>query len=661
LPDGHSADNKEYTKSSGSSVTWKFRNPNKGPKSVLLTQAIGAFMKPLIYKIPADNKKKYLVTLTFAEQLPEGTGIMDVFVNGDLLEKNLNVMEKVGTFEPYKVKKYTVSPFESSVIVKLVPKKKNAFISAIDISPTENSVTAPTPPSESSAPVAAFKKADDKENAIRINCGGASLAEGGFLADKQKYSENTRSGVQYHYNNPTKLPKSVILTHSMAKNKMPLIYKFHLSDPHLTYDVKLIFAENEISTKGMRIMDVSVNGMVIKKNWDIWAECGAFNSCPLYKKGIRASEGTFEVKVVPTKGSAIISAIKIVPSSPSAVLPVPGNPVHEIPEVPAKPPVMDLIFDTRLEDYPMKVFESGGTVIGSGTNKYLTVFTGFYDFPGVTPVVYQRKFTREPARWTRLKDVPPPTATHYAQATDGSDTICFVGGYLGAHPGASGHEAFCFDRTTNSYRILPDLPEDRAGGGLVTVKKDGKRTLVYAGGVDRLYNSFYKHIDYGTTWTLELDVKGAKWELVEEEMPEPRNHMAAISVCGRHLFVGGQKKIDEHGGNLAVISEYIPHNRTWSKYPPQPLPFPLGHVSASVMAYKCGIIIVGGITNGKNYSDKVLHWDAETDKWSTIGRYPLRIATPVCGIVGNEVMCSTGGADNYWDQEHTYIGAISTE
>jgi len=70
------------------------------------------------------------------------------------------------------------------------------------------------------------------------------------------------------------------------------------------------------------------------------------------------------------------------------------------------------------------------------------------------------------------------------------------------------------------------------------------------------------------------------------------------------------------------------------------------------------MLVVGGMKNGVNMSDAVYYWDPFTDTWSQIGTYPHLAATPVCGLVGDELMCATGG--EWSDQRDAYFGKIST-
>lgn len=72
---------------------------------------------------------------------------------------------------------------------------------------------------------------------------------------------------------------------------------------------------------------------------------------------------------------------------------------------------------------------------------------------------------------------------------DNGNFVSFAGCFMGAFLGTSGTRAFCFDRSGNEYFNLPDLPVNRAGGGLVLMKENGRNTLIHAGGTNRDENS----------------------------------------------------------------------------------------------------------------------------------------------------------------------------
>lgn len=336
---------------------------------------------------------------------------------------------------------------------------------------------------------------------------------------------------------------------------------------------------------------------------------------------------------------------------------------------------LNVTFTRVKEDYPLHVFEAQGSVLRNGSSDMLFVAQGFYGFPDITNKTYGRKFRigtetgtdKAEAEWVRLADMPTPAVTHMAQWTDG-EIFCGAGGFIGRDPGRSGRRVWCYSAVKNAWWRLPDLPEPRAGGGLVLVQHQGQRTLLYSGGVDRERetHSASDHTDYGTTWVLDFERPAQsqsqasreawQWRDTGQEMPDARNHMAAVNACGRYLFVGGQHGVNEHSGNRPTISEWLPHEGRWAKLPPAPMPHGVGHISASVMPYRCGVLVVGGIENGRMLSNKVLWWNPDSNKWSVVGYYPHRAATPVCGIKGDTIMCATGG--DWHVQNQVFVARI---
>ncbi len=306
--------------------------------------------------------------------------------------------------------------------------------------------------------------------------------------------------------------------------------------------------------------------------------------------------------------------------------------------------VIPTLSEWRLRaEYPIGgVFEAGGGILGTRKHGWwYIVFGGFYKFPGVTDAVHAlRLYPRPASKFTTLRRMPEPL-THMAQAYNGR-YFYGAGGFLGRHPGKSVRSVWRYDLVLNRWTKLPDLPGPRGGGGLVLV---GRRWLVYSGGVNRPYNSISVHIDHATTWSLDTEHLDKGWRNDSAPIPLARNHLAAVTSCGRHYWVAGQKGNNEVSGNTRAVTEYIPWQRKWITQPPRAiyyLPNPFGHVSASVLPYRCGIIVVGGIGQRRKLRNQVLWWNRQTNKWHVIGVFPKPVATPVCGLIGNHLICGTG-------------------
>lgn len=293
----------------------------------------------------------------------------------------------------------------------------------------------------------------------------------------------------------------------------------------------------------------------------------------------------------------------------------------------------------RIRDYPEWITEGQGGTIRIGRERHLMVCGGFYKFPGVTRRCYSRKISgSKSAAWVPMPPMPE-AITHMAQAFRGH-LFCGVGGFLGPHPGKSIPRAYCYSSRSKRWFRIPNIPGNRAGGGLVFWKGRGEPLrLIFAGGVDRPYNHNEVLIDYDTAWILNWKNKSEGWDRIAD-IPDGRNHMAAVTACGRRIWVGGQYKEDELRGNRATVNRYLPWKKRWVTL--APLPIPLGHISASTMSYACGIVVVGGMTNQRRKSKDIFWYSIRENKWRKIGQFPRVVSTPVCGIADGYILCATG-------------------
>lgn len=298
----------------------------------------------------------------------------------------------------------------------------------------------------------------------------------------------------------------------------------------------------------------------------------------------------------------------------------------------------------------MKVGEAQGAVIATGnlSSPYeLIVAGGYYTRRlDVTNKVYSFPLLlKRKSAWKPRADMPL-NLTHAAQVVVGTKMyIC--GGYLGKHPGPSIADCFCYDYVKDKWDRLPSLPDARAGGGMVYNKF--RKALFFAGGAVRQKGGGRVY-DYGDSYVLYLAKQDEGWQR-RAIMPNPRNHMSAVSVYGRYFFVAGQHGKDELTGNQDSLHEYRFASNTWIKR--ADIPFPIGHVSASTPRYYGGFFMIGGVINGKKKSKKVLYYHLATNAWYDIGDYQRTAQTPVCGVKWNRLICATaygkpgGGASGY--------------
>lgn len=121
--------------------------------------------------------------------------------------------------------------------------------------------------------------------------------------------------------------------------------------------------------------------------------------------------------------------------------------------------------------------------------------------------------------------------------------------------------------------------------------------------------------------------------------------MAAVETCGRYFWVGGQHGMNEWAGNRRTVNEFLPEEQEWVNRKEIPLQGGLGHVSASVMPFRCGVLVVGGVTRNVKTVNDVLYYMPWNDSWAKIGEFPRKVQTPVCGLKEGILTCGTGGGE----------------
>ncbi|CAN8068269.1 unnamed protein product, partial [Agarophyton chilense] len=293
--------------------------------------------------------------------------------------------------------------------------------------------------------------------------------------------------------------------------------------------------------------------------------------------------------------------------------------------------------------YPLSVFEASGAVVRlSPPAQYLIVAGGYVSDSALTPTssVHALHVSARPERWTRLRDMPRPL-THCAQAVV-ADSLYLCGGFLGKAPGQSVSDCYVFSMSLNQWKPIPSLPVSVGGGAMVYIKPIN--ALFYAGGMTR-EKGRYRGTDLPHTFMLSLHNLAAGWKR-KADMPNPRNHMAAAVAASRYFFLGGQHSADEHAGNQPTVNEYVYWSDKW--FTKAPLPQPLGHIVASTFSYWNGILVVGGVTNGRHQTPNVYYYDVRSDSWSLIGQFPRSVQSPVCGISNLRIHCATGLGKPGW-------------
>lgn len=275
---------------------------------------------------------------------------------------------------------------------------------------------------------------------------------------------------------------------------------------------------------------------------------------------------------------------------------------------------------------------------GAAVNGELYVFGGFDKNVNNNPIATRAAHAYNPATnlWRKLRDIPD-LVTHAGVAVDGQN-IYLAGGFLGNHPGPQTDHVWKYSVTDDKWTSMPPLPEGRGGGGLAQVGRE----LHYFAGVVRDADGGYER-DHGDHWALNLDRVGEGWRSAAP-MPNPRNHIAGVALNGLIYAVGGQHLGNEDSGNQVDVDVYDPSLNTWQ--PVSPLPLPLGHVTASTVVWNGRLVVVGGVSLGSREVANVSAYDPATGGWTALTPLPGPRQSPVAGVIGGQLVVTTGATAN---------------
>lgn len=293
-------------------------------------------------------------------------------------------------------------------------------------------------------------------------------------------------------------------------------------------------------------------------------------------------------------------------------------------------------------NYPMRISESQG-LMHEGKLYVFGGFNGFHtDSKGqsyLKAIKDSYAYDLQAKTWTRLADMPL-ALTHSPVAIDG-DTIYFIGGFDGNHPGPSTTKVLKYSISQNSWSYGPDLPDRRGSGAAGIIG----RNLHYAGGTLRQNGDEY--VDKTDHWVLNLDNPDG-W-VARKPMLYPRNHVGATVVNNKLYVVGGQKEGDERDGNLSYTEVYDPQTDTWTRL--ADMPTQRGHVPSSVLAHNGLIYVLAGTKNGGGYglpSEAFEVFDPEKNVWMKMPNMPTKDGkvqgrkSPVAGIWNGQLYVTTG-------------------
>ena len=248
-----------------------------------------------------------------------------------------------------------------------------------------------------------------------------------------------------------------------------------------------------------------------------------------------------------------------------------------------------------------------------------------------------RTFSFDPATetWERLTPLPPMNGTghggltHAGFTTDG-EAIYFAGGYTSNFKNTQQifgtAEVWRYNVAKDTYTRLPDLPAIRGSGELEY--HEGK--LYFFGGSDRS-----RKRDTGELFILDLAAGATRWRQ-GAPMPNPRNHLASVSLNGLIYAIGGQH---DHDGKLttqADVHRYDPETDTWERV--ASLPKAISHHTHATFVVGERIIVMGGEVAHLKAVANVYAYDPKTDVWSELTPMPVATVSPVARWVDGQII-----------------------
>lgn len=398
-------------------------------------------------------------------------------------------------------------------------------------------------------------------------------------------------------------------------------FSFRVPVANGPYQVRLHFAELSKTAAGQRVFDVRLESATVLSRFDVFQAAGGTARSVVRSFDITVQDGAVDLDFIRGVENAKVSAIEILPRTVSWTTRTPA---------------------------PSTLYEAQGAAV----NGRLHVFGGFYtNLNGTRPAATRGAWVYDPStdRWATRHDIPE-AVTHAGTAVDGN-SIYIAGGFLGNHPGPQTAHVWRYDTVLDTWTTMPSLPVARGAGALVRLGRE----LHYFGGTERTASGSYIR-DTPEHWTLNLDAP-TRW-MPRAPLPVARNHLAGVVLGGYVYAVGGQRLGNEAYGNLTNVDRYDAVTDRWTAV--APLPLPLGHITASTVAWHQRLVTVGGVTtartSGQNEgaeSGAVLSYDPAANRWSTRSSLPEVRQSPVADIIADQLVVTTGAtfsgpADTTW-------------
>ncbi len=240
------------------------------------------------YKVPVKDGV-YAVRLCFAETEYNYANerFMTISINGSTVETGMDIIHDVrGKDKEFsKVYRYIVPNENSEIDITL---SNDALICGIEIVP-------------------------ENDDVIHVNCGGEDFVDwAGFVWNGDRYFAGGESVTDtcddFHQASPTLYDKSLYMTGRMGED---ISYEIPVKEG--IYSVQLKFTELEIVNEGERPIDIYINNILVKENWDALSySMEKRMSADIRFEAISSANGKINIRVVAKRNNpAILRAIEI--------------------------------------------------------------------------------------------------------------------------------------------------------------------------------------------------------------------------------------------------------------------------------------------------------------------------------------------------------------
>lgn len=465
---------------------------------------------------------------------------------------------------------------------------------------------------------------------VRLNAGGAAQTVDGVTwaacADVAACQGYVRGGFAYTpavppaIANPAPPANATVLQSEWTGGESQGIpagasaFSFRIPVVNGPYQVRLQFAELSKTASGQRVFDVRLENATVLSSFDVFQAAGGAARSVVRSFDVTVQDGAVDLDFIRGVENATVSAVEILPRTVAWTARTPA---------------------------PSTLYEAQGAAV----NGRLHVFGGFYtNLNGTKPAATRGAWVYDPAtdRWATRREMPE-ALTHAGTAVDGA-AIYVAGGFLGNHPGPQTAHVWRYDTVLDTWTAMPPLPAARGAGALVRLN----RRLHYFGGTERSATGAYIR-DTPEHWVLDLDAP-TRW-MPRAPLPRARNHLAGVVLGGLIYAVGGQSLGNEAYGNVTNVDRYDPSTDRWTAV--APLPMPLGHITASTVAWQQRLVTVGGVTTartgGQNEgaeSGAVLSYDPAANRWSARSALPAVRQSPVADVIADQLIVTTGATSS---------------